>query len=496
MFGADGTRSIAIVYRNGGKVETLVADSANNRYPVWSPDGNRIAFTTHAGGIPNVQVINSDGSDRHYVTDVAGGVYTVQWRPASDSIVAISFDSPEEIRPHLIPASRRVAPTPAPRELRAKYTAWKSAAFPLQTPPASAIAHAATEDQGDYSSLAHIMPVLPAFPWYASDISRNASDTGARLGLFTVWSDPMAIHSLSGFVDYGTKSREFGGELEYINNALPVTLGFNAKYLLGFEGIVADRSYYQRTRAGSISIGRVIPSANSMTTFHRFTLSGGHRSLEPWSLTAFANLPAERVPIAAKLTELKAGYTYFSPSLYLDAEFVRSEPKLGSTLQFNTLKTHLSWLVALGDEDRLSLLTNIQWAGRWGAELPQEFLGLNAYDQFEGGFNLATTASNYRIRGIRRYMYGDRVAIASMGFQARLGDLPPAISPKILLFAEGGGAWYAKTTSVRDVPFAMSYGAELRIPTPLPGVWLGTGIAFEVKDKPRRDFYLRVEKGL
>ena len=78
----------------------------------------------------------------------------------------------------------------------------------------------------------------------------------------------------------------------------------------------------------------------------------------------------------------------------------------------------------------------------------------------------------------------------------RLGDLPPAISPKLLLFAEGGGAWYAAQTSVRDVKFAAGYGAELRIPTFIPGIWLGAGIAFEMKDKPRRDLYIRLEKGL
>jgi len=495
MFDADGVRAIAIINRDGSGLRRLVADSVNNRYPVWSPDGSRIAFTSHANGIPNIQIIGVDGSDRHAVTDVAGGLYTVQWMPGSDSIVAISFDSHNDILPHLIPAGRRVTPRTGPRDLREKYMAWRTVKLPLVTPPAGDIARAEVEDLGGYSSLVHIAPTLPILPWYGGDLARSGDKEGSRLGIYSLWNDPMSIHTLLGYADYGTASRTFGGELTYINNYLPVTITLNAGNFLAFEDKIADRSYYQLKRSGSIAITKTFTSENSLRSFDQFTISGGFRSLEPWNLEAFAGLPAGQVPVPAKIAEIGVNYLHLSPHLYINGSFRRAEPALGSTHQYSLLEGHTAFTIPFGDDSPIALRGGIDAGAQWGAQLPQEFLGIDAYDQFEGRFNLATFGANYRVRGVRRYIYGDRVAVGSIGIQHDLAPFPSAGSPKLLLFAEGGSAWYAAKTSLKNIPIIGGYGAELRLPL-LPGIWLTGGIAFEMKDRPRRDLYLRFSLGL
>ncbi|MEO5928390.1 MAG: hypothetical protein ABIR47_00525, partial [Candidatus Kapaibacterium sp.] len=492
MFDADGARRIAVINADGTGLARLTADSANNRYPLWSPDGKRISFTTHATGIPNLQIINADGSDRHFLTDVAGGIYNVQWLPGHDSLVAISFDTRDNIHPHLIPADRRIIPA-TDHPMKEKYIAWKSVAFPRITPPASQIHPATVADLGGYSSLAHIYPLAPVIPTYGSDLSRNGMDNGIRLGLASIWADPMGKHALTGSADYGTASKQLSGGFTYVNNQLPFSLTFSGEYFMGFDNVLSDISYYERRRGGSISLIKVLPSENSLTNYQRFSLGFNYRSLEPWNSASFSALPAERIPQDARLAQIVANYAYSSRSLYFGGDFSRSEPKLGSTIQYNRLAARSSWNLKLSPPDgpESSILVHLDAAAQWGAQLPQEFLGFNAYDQLEGGFNFSTLSPDYRIRGVRRYMYGDRLAIGSIGIQQALS----VIGPKFLIFAEAGSTWFNDSTALKDVPIVAGYGAELRTMV-APEIWVGAGIAFEMIRKPRRDFYLRISVGL
>jgi Tol biopolymer transport system component len=502
LFDTEGNRAIAVMPAEGGEAHTLTNDSANNRYPVWSPDGGRIAFTSHAGGVPNLQLMNADGSDRHYLTDAAGGLYSVQWLPAGDSIVAISFDSRDRILPHLIPADRRVmlSPVPSPRP---KYLVWQSARLPLRVPAPSEITAAAISDSGGYSALAHIQPQILALPIASSDISRDGGRREARFGLATAWSDPMVIHSIIAYMDYGIASHEFGGEFYYLNNYLPFTITGHIDYSLGFERVVADSAYFQRNRTGELSLEYATHGADALDITHHFSLMFSRRNIEPYGVTRTADIT--RTPVAAKLTELLAGYRYSSNDYFLSASFRRAEPALGSELRYNRLDAHAAAKLSFSDDD--AIVAQAGGTAQWGEQLPQEFIGLDRYDQLQGGFNLPTLLDlrsiqgSYRVRGIRRYLYGDRVMTGSIGLQTRLEfleNLLPLLSafqPHTLLFAEAGSAWFSDSTSLKEIPILAGYGIELRSQL-LPNLFLSAGIAFEMIARPRRDLYVRLSAGL
>ena len=488
LFDSAGRRAIAIINRDGSGLAVLPSDSARDRYPVWSPDGSRIAITTHSGGVPNLLTMRPDGSDRRYITDVAGGLYCVQWVPNSDSVLAISFDTRDRIIPHLIPASRQMSLTP-PALINVKYSGWLFARLPRQTPPADSIPEARIVEEGSYHSLAHITP-LAYLPIYGTDRS-PAGENGSRWGLFTVMNDPMAIHLLQAFADYGTASKQFGGGASYINNSLPFTVMVEGAYQLGFARVVGGTAAYQRTTSGGASLGWTLRPPNSLTTVHQLSVSGGYRKLEPWNLGEFAT--AGPTPAAAELVEVGAKYTLTSPKFFFTTNFLRAEPAMGSSIQYNRASGLTAWEIPFGDWSDQSLLVRVEGEAQWGAQLPQEFVGLDEFDQFQQGFSIFSIQPNHRVRGVTRYTYGDRVAVGSIGLLQPFGE--PSLGLSTLIFAEAGAAWFGQQTALKDVPLLAGYGAELRLPF-LNSYVATFGIAFEMIQKPRRDLYFRLVVGL
>src|SRR5690606_14920909 len=107
-----------------------VADTANNRYPLWSPDGLWIVYTSHAGGVPNIREVNVASGEIRQVTTLVDGVYGTSWLPRTDSIVVIAIESPGDVTPWLVEATGG-DPSTAPIPER---DAWQDIAFDITVP--------------------------------------------------------------------------------------------------------------------------------------------------------------------------------------------------------------------------------------------------------------------------------------------------------------------------------------------------------------------------
>jgi Tol biopolymer transport system component len=70
--------------------EKLIASSAADANPAYSPDGGRIAFSSHRSGASNIWVADSDGSHPVQLTDFDVHTGTPRWSPDGRTIV---FDS-------------------------------------------------------------------------------------------------------------------------------------------------------------------------------------------------------------------------------------------------------------------------------------------------------------------------------------------------------------------------------------------------------------------
>ena len=65
----DGDLEIFIMRADGTNVRQLTDSDGWDFWPDWFPDGSRIAFTSLRTGVPNVYIMNVDGSDQQALTD-------------------------------------------------------------------------------------------------------------------------------------------------------------------------------------------------------------------------------------------------------------------------------------------------------------------------------------------------------------------------------------------------------------------------------------------
>jgi Tol biopolymer transport system component len=70
-----------------GAVRTVVArDDADERWPAWSPDGSRIAYTVYPGVGSEIWIVNADGTGAHRISDQANAS-GADWSPDGGSVV-------------------------------------------------------------------------------------------------------------------------------------------------------------------------------------------------------------------------------------------------------------------------------------------------------------------------------------------------------------------------------------------------------------------------
>ena len=94
----DGTKIVYIVYNgiyvadsSGANQNLLFSNDRDNRYPVWSPDGLKIAFSSQAmGKAPQIWVMDANGSNPQQLT-TKGGI-TPAWSPCEEKIVYSQYD--------------------------------------------------------------------------------------------------------------------------------------------------------------------------------------------------------------------------------------------------------------------------------------------------------------------------------------------------------------------------------------------------------------------
>ena len=89
---AGGDR-ILIVDPATGDIRPITVPDAHDAYPVWSPDGERIAFVQGDGRGP-VQVIDGDGGNVQVIGDGLGSGEVPAWSPDGDSIAFAGYRYP------------------------------------------------------------------------------------------------------------------------------------------------------------------------------------------------------------------------------------------------------------------------------------------------------------------------------------------------------------------------------------------------------------------
>ena len=75
---------------DGSKPTRLTNNPAMDCWPVWSPDGKRIAFTSNRDGNYEIYVMNADGSGQRNLTSNRAQDNYATWSPDGKRIAFIS----------------------------------------------------------------------------------------------------------------------------------------------------------------------------------------------------------------------------------------------------------------------------------------------------------------------------------------------------------------------------------------------------------------------
>jgi len=105
----DGNAEIYLVELGGKTQKNLTNNDAEDIYPSWSPDGQKIAFTSSRGGDAlNIFVMDADGKNVKQLTKYKGkSAYCSEWSPDGKEIVYVLGDefvllNPETLRRQLL----------------------------------------------------------------------------------------------------------------------------------------------------------------------------------------------------------------------------------------------------------------------------------------------------------------------------------------------------------------------------------------------------------
>ena len=227
-FDRGGARFIEAVDLRTGTVTKLTDGRNDDRHPIWSPDGSRIAYTSLQDAVPNVFIINTSGRNRVRVTALVTGADGFDWiasegpasigRTASDSsttngrigIRVGHSKTHDDI--FLVDANRVVADPDV--ELPHGMTDWMShhppRVVPSHVPPRPAI----VENRYPYRSLPNLTHVATlAVPYYLTP-----GNYGVAAG--TAWMEPLGKHLLVAVVGVSlpNTTTESTAKLIYINN--------------------------------------------------------------------------------------------------------------------------------------------------------------------------------------------------------------------------------------------------------------------------------------
>ena len=218
-----GNRDIGIVNRDTSLFERLTHDHIDDRTPTWSPDGAWIAYISYEGGIPNLFRIRPDGSEKHRITDVAGGVFNPTWTPGALGISGIFFESRDSVTVYTIPSFRTAKESSKPSR-----PTWTSIEpyekdlinFPDKKPISS--------ESIPYRSFTHLRPLI-LLPFAGRD------DGGLQVGLIQYAADPLYKHQILGTL---TARKRVDWYIDYTNGQWEPFINFS------FWGRTNDRGEF------------------------------------------------------------------------------------------------------------------------------------------------------------------------------------------------------------------------------------------------------------
>ncbi len=236
---SDGRTSLELYDTDASVIRTLLADSHDNVYPTWSPDGRYVLFTSDRTGVYNLYACALETQDVLRITHVLGGAF--QADVSRDRIVFSGYNSKgyyiAEIPYDPSLWSRNNSPTIVP--------AWgrngeEGSAVPTGGADSESARGTFISEKRDYSPLSTLLPRfwLPAVMF---------DDKGAAFGALTAGQDILGYHAYTVQAAYGISSRAYVDARYVYDRWYPSfsVKAFSLPYLYS-EFFDDDADYYER----------------------------------------------------------------------------------------------------------------------------------------------------------------------------------------------------------------------------------------------------------
>ena len=486
-FDANGRRNIFILNPNSQKIRPLPDLGRDARWPVWSPDGRRIAFTSLQDHVPNVFVYNLATDSTHRATYLVTGVTVHDWLPPDStfvegSLVVTSSGSKRRDRVFRIDASRR-AEAPPP-QLPPEYASWTTYAPPNSIALAVPGSAGLIEKRFRYRSGKNLIHMLTfGLPYY------NASDDWGVAGV-TAWTEPLGKHTLglTGSVSFPTFRENSFVLASYVNNQLRPSLGLNLYSLIPTATAYGNTYALDGLTGGDLTMDLPLDVAPQPYTSTRFNARLLYASVDLLNDEDYASPPVGLPPPnSGERAEIRIGISRKKQRPYrynlihpLDGVAARLQitagtKALGGDARF--LQTDLAAYAVLpaGFLDRLFVYGKVQLQS--GNSFVQDRPGFARFDDIQFSapqVGLIAFSEADRVRGFRRFAYGDRVVFGTVEYRTLL---MPSLETKILgmielgatagaAFVDAGAVWEDGDALARRI----GLGAEIKNQLVIGGV--------------------------
>ncbi len=458
--------------------------TVDNRMPVISPSGNRIAFTSLRDDVPNVFIHDLESGSSRRFTFQFTGAEAYQWlaptkeHPKGRLLLKATEDKDRE---YLYAVDEDYTFGIYYMMMPEEYGSWRSKAPPNQLPSVISPDASLVENRYSYKSFRNLTHGFSfGLPYY---------DLNSDYGVFgmSAWTEPLGKHTIvaGGNISFSDFARNSYGLLTYINNQLYPSLAFSAYKIPGIGQFYGSDFLIEELIGGEISANWPIDWFDQPYRSDRFSMRLRHVLVRPLETISFPG--NEPVPLAAsaRQTDLQLSWTTKKLRRYkqnllhpLDGYGLRlkltgSEKVLGSETAF--MIPDISAYKILPGLGLQRFYVYGRFQAQFGEPLPQDYIGFSRYSNIdwpvpEGNYNIPYSKPE-RVRGYKSFVSGKQVAFGSLEYRMPvLPSLDTSILSGLLslgestltLFTDAGMVWHVQIPAGQSTEKRLGTGVEIK----------------------------------
>lgn len=458
--------------------------TVDNRMPVISPDGNRIAFTSFRDNVPNVFIYDLANKESRRFTFQFTGATAYQWLGPTKEYPAgrlILKATEEKDREYVYAVAEDYTFGIHYMMMPEEYGSWRSKSPPNRLPAAIRPDASLVEQRYPYRSIRNLTHIFSfALPYY--DFNRDYGIFG-----MSSWTEPLGKHTIVGAGNLSIKNFEQDsyGLLTYVNNQLYPSIAFSAYKIPGIAQFYGSDLLIEELTGGEVQASWPIDWFDRPYRSDRFSMRLRHVLVEPLESISFPGNQPVPLAASARQTDLKLSWTtkkqrpWKNNMLHpLDGYGIRfqvtgSEKILGSETAFITPDVSAYKIFPGAGLQRLYLYGRFQ--AQFGEPLPQDYIGFSRYSNIdwpvpEGNFTIPYSKPE-RVRGYKSFVSGKQVAFGSLEYRmpvlpsletSILSGLLSLGESTITLFADAGVVWDVQIPAGQTTERRLGTGVEIK----------------------------------